>query len=140
MYFSIGAIMICPVCGSDEDKISTITKNSEHHWFGIPFSYQQIINTCSWCGSEGDFTGMNDIKITEAMDAIRNKYGQEYIEDIMEQHKLSAVSIDRLLGLDIGSTGKMLTNDIKQMEFLFFRMLKEYPQVLRVIERWKIKT
>jgi hypothetical protein len=131
--------MICPVCGSDEDKISTTTNNVDNHWFGIPFSYQAITNTCSWCGAEGDFTGMNDIKITEAIKTIQTDSGHEYIDTVMDLHKLSHVSIDMLLGLDIGSTGKMRVTNLSQIEFLFFRMLKEYPQVLRVLERWKIK-
>jgi len=134
-----GAIMICPVCGSEKDKISITNNIVEKHWFGIPFRYQEKLNTCSWCGSEGDFTGVNDIKITDAIDAVRTKYGQGYIEGIMENHNLSPVSIDRLLGLDIGTTSKMQNNDVKQIEFLFFRLLKEYPQVLKVLERWKLE-
>ena len=80
---------------------------------------------------------MNDIKITEAIQHIRNSHGHEYIDAIMKQHNLSHVSMDLLLGLDIGSTGKLRQRDISQIEYLFFRFLKEYPQFfLNTVKQW----
>lgn len=129
----------CPVCNSDETKISTVTDIVENHWFGTPFRYQAVTNICSWCGADGDFNGVNDIKITEAIQHIQSSSGHEYIDTIIDQHNLSPASLDLLLGLGIGSTNKLRHRDMSQLEYLFFRLLKKNPQILNTIKQWNVR-
>jgi hypothetical protein len=127
----------CPVCNSSNEKISTSTQIVKNSWFGIAFEYHAVTNTCSWCGAEGDFDGINDIKITEAINQIQSDFGHEYIDAIMDDNKLSPVCIDRLLGLNIGSTSKLRNTNMSQIEFLFFKIMKEYPQLINILNHWR---
>ena len=124
----------CPVCGMTGEYIKEEKAQKEFKYFTLPIKYTADIDTCIWCGTEGDFTGVNDISVTDAIDLARNTAAKEYLEELLT--KYTQDQLERALGIKYGTIDKWLANGVNQTEFILLKLLKEYPNCYSAILWW----
>lgn len=127
-------IISCPACGSE----AVVTEKVEREIslsFGVKKTISIDQNTCSECGMQGDFTGINDTIISESYDKANLDVVNSIVEDFAG-NKTSMAAIERSLDLPQRTLTKWKNNlsHPSSTGVALMKMIGTFPWLLDVAE------
>lgn len=122
--------VICPVCGSLNVIFESETREMSPYGAG-EISLQLVNNKCSDCHAEGDFNGVNDVRIEAACKDIVKKRSCECVDNLNQQG-ISNEYIERCLGLRIGSIREWQYQGFPMEVYVLLRFLEIQPHLIEI--------
>lgn len=125
--------IICPVCGSS--AVETETKATKHVFNGAgTFNVDEIVNRCSTCGEEGDFAGVNDVRINDALEIFRKKFLSDLIQNLAARN-ITMAWIERCLAIPQRTLHRWKKGKCTASDLALLRIIDTFPWILEVAKQ-----
>lgn len=124
----------CPACGSESLERKVIIKRINEP-FSEDAEVELSVFKCQACGTEGDFFNNNDVILSNAIDASKNRSVQNILEKF-SVHNISMASIERALDLPQRTLIKWKSGKSKPSAagVALLRMVCTFPWLLEVAD------
>lgn len=120
----------CPICGSENVTFDTMTRTMNPYGAG-EISIEVVNNICNECSADGDFNGINDVRIENAIQEIVNKRASESIRKLHAEN-IATVHIEISLGLKIGSINRWKAEGFPMEAYALLRLIEFNPLLIDV--------
>jgi len=127
-YFIPGTL--CPVCGSENVTFDTEIRTMTPYGAG-EISIELVNNICNDCDADGDFNGVNDVRIEQAIREIVNKRASESIEKLHDRN-IATIHIEISLGLKIGSINRWKADGFPMEAYALLRFIEFDPSLIDI--------
>lgn len=122
---------LCPFCGSNVFERKEYAQ--EEKMALCQFSYQKIVDVCSKCGEEFDFSGENDRRFLQAYEKAKKASLSQMLKEF-EAQKLSMAYIERALELSQRTLSQWKTQGTSAIGMALMRIIYTFPWLLKVAD------
>jgi hypothetical protein len=101
--------------------------------YGSPAVFTESVYSCDACSTSGDFAGVNDAVVNEALGRARSSAAEETLRWFAEQG-ISSPHFERALRLPMRTTHPWRAGNISPAEVALLQILRTYPWILDVAD------
>ncbi|SNX59755.1 hypothetical protein SAMN06296273_1189 [Nitrosomonas ureae] len=122
----------CPACGSDSIETTNI-KQMLPIVYGDPAILDEVLDKCLVCGESGDFSGLNDQRITETIDIAKKKSVNDMLHYLSERG-LKMTYVERALELPARTIARWKGGELSAATLALLRIIRTYPWLIEVAD------